>query len=65
MTAQQEQNSNGHPEQSKSRDEEHSPNESQHDMDSKNHLQDPVHNTGNEKMSIDEEGAEIQPGDEV
>ena len=26
---------------------------------------DPVHNTGNDRMMIDEEGAEIKPGDEV
>lgn len=29
------------------------------------HKQDPAHNTGNEHMMIDEEGAEVKPGDEV
>ena len=29
------------------------------------HKQDPVHNTGDEHMMIDEEGAEIKPDDQV
>jgi hypothetical protein len=29
------------------------------------HKTDPVHNTGNEHMRIDEEGAEVQPDDQV
>lgn len=29
------------------------------------HMADPEHNTGNDRMRIDEEGAEIKPDDEV
>jgi hypothetical protein len=29
------------------------------------HKEDPVHNTGNEHMMIDEEGAEVKPDDQV
>lgn len=29
------------------------------------HKQDPEHNAGNDRMRIDEEGAEVKPGDQV
>lgn len=29
------------------------------------HKKDPVHNTGDERMMIDEEGAEVKPDDQV
>ena len=65
MANQQDQNSNENQQQSNT--------ESQHEQGSHNQagksgnarINDPIHNAGNEKMRIDEEGSEIQPDDEV
>lgn len=62
-------------------EEQHNPNENQEQSNPANnqsqevgnestssgagHKTDPVHNTGNDRMKIDEEGAEIKPDDQI
>jgi hypothetical protein len=36
-----------------------------HSATTEGKIADPKHNTGNERMSVDEEGAEVGPDDEV